>query len=101
MSASVSRNRLGAHLGAQEDHQAVLNFPACLEHQILVIHHGRLEQGILDKTLFTMLVMMALVTTLMTTPLLYLMYRGTELEQPMEKSGFYHIAPGLGEQGAK
>jgi Kef-type K+ transport system membrane component KefB len=55
---------------------------------LIVINVG-LEQGILDKTLFTMLVMMALVTTLMTTPLLRLFYRGTELEQPIEKSGFY------------
>jgi len=55
---------------------------------LIVINVG-LEQGILDKTLFTMLVLMALVTTLMTTPLLYLLYRGTELEQPIEQSGFY------------
>ena len=55
---------------------------------LIVINVG-LEQGILDKTLFTMLVLMALVTTLMTTPLLYFLYRGTELEQPIEQSGFY------------
>ncbi|MFT3883048.1 MAG: cation:proton antiporter [Gemmatales bacterium] len=55
---------------------------------LIVINVG-LEQGILDKTLFTMLVMMALVTTLMTTPLLRLFYRGTELEQPIDQSGFY------------
>lgn len=55
---------------------------------LIVINVG-LEQGILDKSLFTMLVMMALVTTLMTTPLLRWLYRGTELEEPIEKSGFY------------
>lgn len=55
---------------------------------LIVINVG-LEQGILDKTLFTLLVMMALVTTLMTTPLLRLFYRRTDLEEPIDQSGFY------------
>lgn len=55
---------------------------------LIVINVG-LEQGILNKTIFTMLVMMAIITTLMTTPLLKLLYRGTELEEPIRKSGFF------------
>lgn len=55
---------------------------------LIVINVG-LEQGILDKTMFTMLVMMAIVTTVMTTPVLYLLYRGTELEEPIQRSGFF------------
>lgn len=55
---------------------------------LIVINVG-LEQGILDRTLFTMLVLMALVTTIMTTPMLYFLYRGTELEEPIQHSGFF------------
>jgi hypothetical protein len=35
-----------------------------------------------------MLVLMALVTTFMTTPLLVRLARGTELEEPIRQSGF-------------
>lgn len=62
---------------------------------LIVINVG-LEQGILNQTLFTMLIMMALVTTLMTTPLLWVFHPGTELEGPIKQSGFFskrHLAP--------
>lgn len=58
---------------------------------LIVINVG-LEQGILNKTIFTMLVLMAIVTTLMTTPLLKYLYRGTELEEPINQSGFFRSA---------
>lgn len=58
---------------------------------LIVINVG-LEQGILDQTLFTMLVMMAVVTTIMTTYVLYWLYPGTELEEPINRSGFYGAA---------
>lgn len=55
---------------------------------LIVINVGY-EQGILNRTLFTMLVLMAIATTVMTTPLLYFLYRGTELEPAIDQSGFY------------
>ncbi|MBL8821624.1 MAG: cation:proton antiporter [Planctomycetia bacterium] len=58
----------------------------------LIVLNVGLEQGILNKTIFTMLVLMAIVTTLMTTPLLKYLYRGTELEEPINQSGLFRSA---------
>lgn len=55
---------------------------------LIVINVGY-EQGILNPTMFTMLVLMAIITTIMTTPFIGLWYRGTELEPAIEQSRFY------------
>lgn len=55
---------------------------------LIVINVG-LDNGILNPTLFTMLVLMAIITTIMTTPFLHLLYHGTELEEPIQQSGFF------------
>jgi Kef-type K+ transport system membrane component KefB len=46
------------------------------------------DLGVIPRSLFSMLILMSVTTTLMTVPLLYAMRRGTELEQPMRESGF-------------
>jgi Kef-type K+ transport system membrane component KefB len=46
------------------------------------------ELGVVPRSLFCMLVVMALATTLLTTPLLLLLRRGTEIESPIARSGF-------------
>jgi Kef-type K+ transport system membrane component KefB len=46
------------------------------------------ELGVLPKGLYTALVLMALVTTALTTPLLLWLRKGTEIEEPIAKSGF-------------
>jgi Kef-type K+ transport system membrane component KefB len=55
---------------------------------LIVINVGY-DSGILNSALFTMLVLMAIITTIMTTPMLSFLYRGTELEEPIRQSGFY------------
>jgi Kef-type K+ transport system membrane component KefB len=45
--------------------------------------------GVIPDSVYTMLVFMALITTVMTTPLLYVFKDGTELEQPMRDAGFF------------
>jgi Kef-type K+ transport system membrane component KefB len=55
---------------------------------LIVINVGY-EQGILNPALFTMLVLMAIITTIMTTPFIGLWYKGTELEPAIEQSRFY------------
>src|SRR4051812_4554321 len=47
----------------------------------LVILNIGLDLGVIPPTLFAMLVVMALVTTFMTTPLLSIFYRADELQQ--------------------
>jgi Kef-type K+ transport system membrane component KefB len=54
---------------------------------LIVINVG-LDHGILNPPLFTMLVLMALITTVMTTPLLLWLNKGTELEPWIRQSGF-------------
>lgn len=46
------------------------------------------ELGVVPKDLFTILVLMALVTTALTTPLLLGLRKGTEIEEPIARSGF-------------
>jgi Kef-type K+ transport system membrane component KefB len=46
------------------------------------------ELGVVPRSLFSILVLMALVTTALTTPLLLLLRRGTEIEEPIARSGF-------------
>lgn len=49
------------------------------------------ELGVVPKSLFSTLVLMALVTTALTTPLLLLLRKGTELEAPIARSGFLGV----------
>ena len=46
------------------------------------------ELGVVPRSLFCMLVIMALATTCLTTPLLLLLRKGTEIEEPIARSGF-------------
>ena len=55
--------------------------------ELIVINLGY-EMHVIPKSLFCMLVLMALVTTIMTTPLLLRLMRGTELEPYILRSGF-------------
>jgi Kef-type K+ transport system membrane component KefB len=55
--------------------------------ELVVINVGR-NLGVIPESVFCMLVLMALLTTVMTTPLLVRMVRGTELEAHVRKSGF-------------
>lgn len=54
---------------------------------LVVINLGY-DLGVIPPSVFCMLVLMALVTTLMTTPLVIYLMRGTELEAAILKSGF-------------
>lgn len=64
---------------------ALMNTRGLME--LIVINVGY-EMGILDRTLYTILVMMAILTTVMTTPLLIWLQKGTELEPCLKESGF-------------
>ncbi|MCS7160547.1 MAG: cation:proton antiporter [Gemmatales bacterium] len=57
---------------------------------LVVINVGR-DLGVISDSVFCMLVLMAVLTTLMTTPLLLLVMRSTELEPYIRASGF--LAP--------
>ncbi len=46
------------------------------------------ELGVVPRSLFSALVLMALVTTALTTPLLLWLRKGTEIEEPIARSGF-------------
>ena len=46
------------------------------------------ELGVVPRSLFCMLVIMALATTMLTTPLLLWLRKGTEIEEPIARSGF-------------
>jgi Kef-type K+ transport system membrane component KefB len=52
------------------------------------------ELGVVPRSLFCILVIMALATTILTTPLLLVLRWGTEIEEPIARSGF------LGEESA-
>jgi Kef-type K+ transport system membrane component KefB len=54
---------------------------------LVVINVGR-DLGVISPSIFCMLVLMAVLTTLMTTPLLLLAMPGTELEPYIRASGF-------------
>jgi Kef-type K+ transport system membrane component KefB len=61
---------------------AMMNTRGLME--LIVINVG-FELGVIPQSVFSMLVLMALVTTVMTSPLLYLFRKGTELEPHLEK----------------
>ena len=46
------------------------------------------ELGVVPRSLFSVLVLMALATTMLTTPMLLWLRKGTEIEEPITKSGF-------------
>jgi hypothetical protein len=46
------------------------------------------ELDVVPRSLFSVLVLMALITTALTTPLLLLLRKGTEIEEPIARSGF-------------
>ena len=63
----------------------MMNTRALME--LVVINVGY-DLGVIPQSVFCMLVMMAVVTTLMTTPILQRAMRGTELEEGFVRSGF-------------
>ena len=67
----------------------MMNTRALME--LIVINVGR-DLGVLPDSVFCMLVLMALATTIMTTPMLLRFMRGTELEPFINVSGF--LGPG-------
>ncbi len=54
---------------------------------LVVINIGA-ELGVIPRSLFCILVVMAIVTTMLTTPLLLKLRKGTELEEPITRAGF-------------
>ena len=64
---------------------ALMNTRGLME--LIVINVGR-DLGVLPDSVFTMLVLMALVTTVMATPLVLGFMKGTELEPLIRESGF-------------
>ncbi len=65
---------------------SMMNCRALME--LIAVNVGA-KLGVIPDSMYTMLVFMALCTTVMTTPLLYRFKDGTELEEPMNKSGFF------------
>lgn len=63
----------------------MMNTRALME--LIVINKGY-ELGVIPKSVFCMLVIMALLTTVMTTPILLRLMRGTELEPYIARSTF-------------
>ncbi len=55
--------------------------------ELIVINVGY-DLGVIPKSLFCVLVLMAIVTTVMTSPLVLRLRHGTELEEPIRQSGF-------------
>ncbi|MBY0459936.1 MAG: cation:proton antiporter, partial [Gemmataceae bacterium] len=53
------------------------------------------ELGVVSRSLFCVLVVMALATTVLTTPLLLWLRKGTEIEGPIAQSGFWGRDPKL------
>ena len=68
----------------------MMNTRALME--LIVINVGR-DLGVIPDSVFCMLVLMALVTTVMTTPLLLRFMPGTELEPFIRESGFLRKRP--------
>lgn len=75
----------------------MMNTRALME--LIVINVGY-ELGVIPKNVFCMLVLMALVTTLMTTPLLLRLMPGTELEPFIRQSGFVKVQEKPGTPGS-
>ena len=59
----------------------------------LIVANLGYDMRVIPKSVFCMLVLMALVTTVMTTPLLLRLMRGTELEPYIVGSGFLRTTP--------
>lgn len=55
---------------------------------VLVVINLGYDLGVIPKSVFGMLVLMAVVTTVMTTPLVLWLRHGTELDGPIRASGF-------------
>jgi Kef-type K+ transport system membrane component KefB len=68
----------------------MMNTRALME--LVVINTGY-DMGVLTRSSFCMLVIMAVLTTVMTTPILMRCMRGTELEAPIRASGFPAMSP--------
>jgi Kef-type K+ transport system membrane component KefB len=66
---------------------------------LVVINLGD-ELGVIPPPVYTMLVLMAIGTTLVTTPLLLALMRGTELEPHIRRSGFLGPDPDVGDSPA-
>jgi Kef-type K+ transport system membrane component KefB len=64
---------------------AMMNTRGLME--LVVINIGY-DLRVIPRSVYCMLVIMALVTTVMTTPLILRLMRGTEFEDPIRKSGF-------------
>jgi Kef-type K+ transport system membrane component KefB len=60
--------------------------------ELIVINVGK-DLGVIPDSVFCMLVLMALLTTFMTTPLLVRLARGSELEALIRESGFHRHPP--------
>lgn len=54
----------------------------------LIVINAGYELGVVPKSLYCVLVLMAVATTAMTTPLLLWLRKGTEIEEPIARSGF-------------
>src|SRR5262249_22256764 len=65
---------------------AMMNTRGLME--LVVINVGY-ELRVVPRSVYCMLVLMALVTTVMTTPIVRRLASGTELEEPVRKSGFF------------
>ena len=63
----------------------MMNTRALME--LIVINVGY-DLGVIPQSLFCMLVIMAVLTTLITSPIILAFRRGTELEEPIAQSGF-------------
>jgi hypothetical protein len=68
----------------------MMNTRALME--LIVINVGK-DLGVIPDSVFCMLVLMALLTTFMTTPILLWTSRGTELEPLIRESGFLGPCP--------
>jgi Kef-type K+ transport system membrane component KefB len=77
--ASGFRPREAACIGVMMNTRALM--------ELIVINVGY-QLGVIPKSVFCMLVLMALVTTVMTTPILLRLVRGTELEPWVDESIF-------------
>jgi Kef-type K+ transport system membrane component KefB len=71
---------------------SMMNCRALME--LIVINLGY-ELGVIPKSVFCILVIMALTTTVMTTPILLRVMRGTELEPCIRRSGFIGQQPAV------
>ena len=74
-----SRPREAAIIGVMMNTRALM--------ELIVINIGS-QLGVIPPSLFAMLVLMAIITTVMTTPILLLLRFGTEIEAPIAASGF-------------